>query len=106
MTAAERKRWLGRLKHDLVKPIVWLARDLVDVPIDELDRPDGRARVREALRAALALRDREGNPATPSEVWRAYREEIEPALALPERGALDMFERVVAQAQEAAREGG
>lgn len=96
--AAEWKRWLGRVRHDLVKPAGWRARDLRDTgaPPDATDRAALR-------RGLLDLRDAEGNAATASGVWRALREEIEAEAGGPQRAALDAFESIVRDAEEAAR---
>lgn len=98
MSNAAWKEWLGRLRHDLVKPAGWRARDLRDLGAP----PDGADRA--ALRRGLLdLRDGEGNPATATGVWRALREEIEDEAGPDERDALDTFEAVVRAAEETAR---
>jgi len=79
--------WLRRLRHDLLKPALWVARDLREV---------GRAPTpadREALRQSLLdLRDERGAPVTAPVLWAALRASA-PADLPP--AALDRFERVL-----------
>jgi hypothetical protein len=84
--------WLARLRHDLVKQLVWRARDVRD-----LAPPDGAKLLRDGL---FALVDGEGRPTSPRELWQALRAEA-PAPA----AALDRFEAVLDAAQAAVQAG-
>src|SRR4051812_1660541 len=91
--------WLGRVRHDLVKPACWRARDLRDA--------GGAATESDVIalrRGLLELVDADGERATARAVWRAFRDELEAtsvdALAID---ALDRFERAVVAAEERAR---
>ncbi len=70
------KDWLRRVRHDLVKRLVWPARDRLDDPVG------GQAQAGELL---AALIDEEGNPASAEAVWAGLREDApapgHPALA-------------------------
>lgn len=88
------QRWLARLRHDLVKPVAWIARDLV--ASGGAAAPDALALLR---RTAVSLRDDVGCTVDLVALWRTLRTE---APAAP-RAALDAFEaRVVAAAATAA----
>jgi hypothetical protein len=83
--------WLGRVQHDLVKRMLWPARDRRDL--------GGTASPGE-LRARLI--DDEGRPTSPGALWRALREDA-PAQIGP--AALDAFGAAVEQAADAAERG-
>ena len=57
--------WLARVQHDLVKRLLWPARDRRDL---------GGAPAPGELVASLV--DDEGNPASPAALWTALRAEI------------------------------
>jgi hypothetical protein len=84
--------WLARLKHDLVKRAVWLARDLRDA--GGAIRPADRAALRRNL---IELPDEEGRPVAATALWRVFREESTAPAA-----ALDAFGAAVEQAEAAA----
>jgi hypothetical protein len=84
--------WLSRLRHDLVKPAVWPARDLRDAAREPA--AGDLLRLRDAL---LDLRDGEGQALTASALWQRMRAE---APALP-AAALDAFGEAVAGAERA-----
>jgi len=79
--------WLRRLRHDLVKRLLWPARDRRDV--------GGKVRPGELL---ATLVDDEGNPATALAIWANLREHA-PA---PEHPALAAFAAALRQALAAA----
>jgi hypothetical protein len=79
--------WLRRLRHDLVKRLVWPARDRRDM---------GGAPLPGELCAKLI--DDEGKPATAAAVWTALKEEA-PA---PNHGALAEFETALGESLAAA----
>ncbi len=82
--------WLSRLRHDLVKRVLWPARDLVDSGVPPT------ATEAAALRAGLHdLIAPDGSPATARELWRRFRADAPTGLPA---AALDAFE----QALEAA----
>lgn len=82
--------WLSRLRHDLVKRVLWPARDLVDAPTSPT------AAEAAALRAGLVdLIAPDGSPATARALWRRFRADAPAAVPA---AALDAFE----QALEAA----
>jgi hypothetical protein len=80
--------WLARVRHDLVKRLLWPARDRLDA---------GGAPAPGELVAALI--DGEGRPVTAAVLWRALRAEAPSGLAL------DGFERALASALVAAEAG-
>jgi hypothetical protein len=87
--------WLLRLRHDLVKRAVWVARDLSQA---------GEARPGDlvALRRGLFdLRNDEGLPATAQELWARLRPE---APGIP-ASSLDAFAAALAQAEGAVAGG-
>lgn len=86
--------WLARLRHDLVKQVVWRARDLRD-----LQQAPTRADLLALRRGVLALRDDEGRAQSALALWQALRDE---ALGYP-AAALDAFGAAVAAVQEAAQ---
>jgi hypothetical protein len=88
------RRWLARLRHDLVKRALVPARDL-----RELGPGATAADVAALARGLLALVDDEGRPISACALWRALRAEIADAPA----GALDDFQRAVDEAEAAAR---
>ncbi len=91
------RRWLARLRHDLVKRALIPARDLREL----LDRGE-RARpadVEALARGLLALVDEEGCPATATALWRSFRADLPEAPRAP----LDAFERALRAAEERAR---
>jgi len=77
--------WLSRLRHDLVKRMVWPARDRRDA---------GGAPAPGEL--APRLIDNEGQPATPQDVW------AELAADAPPGAELDAFTAALARAVAAA----
>ena len=82
--------WLSRLRHDLVKRVLWPARDLVDAGV-----PPTAAEAA-ALRAGLVdLIAPDGSPATARDLWRRFRADAPSSVPA---AALDAFE----QALEAA----
>jgi len=81
--------WLRRARHDLVKPLVWTARDLVD-----LGRPLLATDLAEMRRALGQLIDQAGTSVTMDELWRQLRT-VAP-VAIP-AGALDRFEQALQQ---------
>jgi hypothetical protein len=83
--------WLGRLQHDLVKRLVWPARDRRDM--------GGRAAPGELM---VRLSDDEGRPVEAQACWRALRAEA-PA-AIPPR-ALVAFDQAIERAVAAAAAG-
>lgn len=91
-------RWLARVRHDLLKPAVWRARDLRELGTTPGD--DDRAALRRGL---LELRDDEGRPVTASELWRLLRREVERDLAERRGGALADFGRAVDEAEAAVQ---
>lgn len=83
--------WLGRVRHDLVKRLVWPARDRRDM---------GGAPAPGELTPRLI--DDEGRPATPDAIWRALTADA-PAEAAPD--ALQAFARALANVEVAAAAG-
>src|SRR5436190_13766699 len=85
--------WLARVQHDLVKRLLWPARDRRDLGGDPAPGE-----------LVADLVDDEGNPTTPAALWNALRAEIPAA-----PGPLDAFgaalERAVAAAQRGDLEG-
>jgi hypothetical protein len=79
--------WLRRLRHDLVKRLLWPARDRRDV---------GGAPHTGELRAQLV--DDEGRAATAAALWA----DLKAAAPNPEHPALAAFESVLTQAAAAA----
>lgn len=84
-----RHPWLGRVRHDLVKRLLWPARD----------RRDAGGPVRPG-ELAPTLVDEEGRPVTAEILWAAFRQEA-PAEVGEE--ALDAFEAALGRAVRAAR---
>jgi hypothetical protein len=80
--------WLARVRHDLVKRLLWPARDRLDV---------GGAPASGELVAALI--DAEGRPVTAADLWAALRADA-PVGLLP-----DAFEEALARALTAADAG-
>lgn len=83
--------WLARVQHDLVKRLLWPARDRRDM--------GGKAGPGELLPRLI---DDEGGNITAQALWDALRDECP---ATTESGALDSFGIAVAQAVAAAEEG-
>jgi len=84
-------RWLARVRHDLVKRLVWPARDRRDA---------GGAPAPGELVAQLV--DDEGRPAPATAIWSALATEAPPTTP---QGVLDDFGRALAHAEAAARAG-
>jgi hypothetical protein len=89
--------WLRRLRHDLVKPALWVARDLC-----ELGAEPAAADLAQLRRGLEALVDTEGAPITARDLFARLRAEA-PA-ALPP-AALDAFGRVLDEAAAAVTAG-
>jgi hypothetical protein len=85
MTAAD---WLARLRHDLVKRLVWPARDR-----RELGGAPGPGEL------VPRLVDDEGRPTDAGSLWRSLAEDAPPSLRL------DAFAAALAQAIAAAEVG-
>src|SRR5512140_1405899 len=82
--------WLSRLRHDLVKRVLWPARDLLDSGVSPT------AAEAAALRAGLVdLVAPDGSPATARDLWRRFRADAPTGVPA---AVLDAFE----QALEAA----
>ena len=87
------REWLARVQHDLVKRLLWPARDRRDL--------GGKPAPGELLPQLI---DDEGRPTTPVGLWLALRAEIEgPAEALDAFGAA--LDRAVGAAQGGDLEG-
>jgi hypothetical protein len=85
--------WLSRLRHDLVKRVLWPARDLLDA-----GAPPTAAEAA-ALRAGLAdLVAPDGSPTTARDLWRRFRAEAPPRIPA---AALEAFEQALAAAEAA-----
>lgn len=85
--------WLGRLRHDLVKRVLWPARDLVE------SGAAPTAAEAAALRAGLAdLVAPDGSPTTARDLWRRFRADVPPAVPA---AALDAFEQALEAADTA-----
>jgi hypothetical protein len=82
--------WLARLRHDLVKRLLWPARDRSEM--------GGAAAPGELVPSLI---DGEGRPVTAEALWRAMRAD---APALP-AAALDAFEAALGRALAAAAAG-
>ena len=89
MAAMSPAAWLARLRHDLVKHLLWPARDRRDL---------GGAPASGELVPQLI--DAEGNPIAAAALWRELRAE-----APLEAGALDGFEAALTRALAAAAAG-
>lgn len=85
MTPAD---WLARVRHDLLKPLLWPARDRREM--------GGAPAPRELVPALI---DGEGRPVTAAASWAALRAEAPPALS---RQALDAFDAALSRALSAA----
>jgi hypothetical protein len=83
--------WLRRLRHDLVKRLLWPARDRADL--------GGAPAAGELVPRLL---DDEGQPIAPEALWLALRAQ---APAKADAPALDEFARALARATAAARSG-
>jgi len=81
--------WLARVQHDLVKRLLWPARDRRDL---------GGAPAPGELVASLV--DDEGNPTTPAALWAALRAEI-----AADSAPLNAFGAALDQAVAAAQRG-
>lgn len=86
------ERWLARVRHDLVKRLVWPARDRRDV---------GGAPASGELVATLV--DEEGAPTTPHALWSALRSDGSGGEASAE--AIRRFEAALTRAVSAAAAG-
>ena len=85
--------WLSRLRHDLVKRVLWPARDLLDSGVAPT------AAEAAALRAGLHdLVAPDGSPATASDLWRRFR--MDAPASVP-AAALDAFEQALTAAETA-----
>jgi hypothetical protein len=85
--------WVSRLRHDLVKRVLWPARDLLDAGL-----PPTAAEAA-ALRAGLGdLVAPDGSPTTARELWRRFRADAPPAVPA---AALDAFEQALEAADTA-----
>jgi hypothetical protein len=82
--------WLGLVNHDLVKRLLWPARDRRAM--------GGPLRPGELV---VALAGEDGRPRSAVETWRSLRAEL-PAIGPAADDACDAFELVVASAQRAA----
>lgn len=80
--------WLKRLQHDLVKRVVWPARDQLD---------EGGTGVAGSLMVSLI--DEEGRPVTATELWKAMEADAPPGLDT------STFGGELGRALEAARAG-
>jgi hypothetical protein len=80
--------WLRRLRHDLVKRLLWPARDRLDM--------GGKVRPGELV---VALIDDEGRPTTAETLWASFRQDA-PG---PRHPALATFEPALLAAVAAAR---
>jgi hypothetical protein len=89
------KAWLGRLRHDLVKPLVWPARDLLD-----LGRPLQPTDLAELERSLTRLIDQAGTPVTLTALWHQLRAAAPATLPA---AALDRFELALLQVEPACR---
>ena len=85
--------WLARLRHDLVKRVLWPARDRRDL--------GGTPAPRELVPSLI---DGEGRPIAATALWSALRAEAPRALAL-DVAALDAFEAALARTVVAAEAG-
>ena len=85
--------WLARLKHDLVKQVVWRARDLRD--LGQHATPADMAALGRAL---LELRDGEGRAVDAVGLWDAFMGDPD---APPRQASIDDFGRAVRSAQDA-----
>jgi hypothetical protein len=83
------REWLARVQHDLVKRLLWPARDRREL--------GGTAQPGELLPHLI---DEEGQPTTPLDLWRALRQEAPAPTA-----ALDLFEGALERAVLAAEAG-
>lgn len=82
--------WLRRLRHDLVKRLVWPARDRRDM--GGLPAPG---------ELSCRLVDDEGRPATPEALWSALKADAPE----PHHGALAEFETALGASLAAAQRG-
>jgi hypothetical protein len=85
--------WLGRLRHDLVKRLLWPARDRRD-----MGGPPAAGEL------VPSLIDGEGRAVTAAALWRALRADAPAALAR-EGAALDAFGAALGRALAAAEAG-
>jgi hypothetical protein len=93
MTLPAWHAWLGRVQHDLVKRVVWPARDRRDM---------AGAQPPATGELVATLVDEEGNAVSAQTLWSMLRTEL-PGPAPAE--ALASFAGAVARAEEAARAG-
>lgn len=85
--------WLARLRHDLVKRLLWPARDRRDL--------GGAPAPRELVPSLI---DGEGRPIAAVALWKALRADAPPGLARA-APALDAFEAALARTVVAAEAG-
>ena len=81
--------WLRRLRHDLLKRVLWPARDRRDM--------GGAVAPGELV---VTLVDDEGTPATADAIWRSFRQ----AAPVPGHPAFVAFGQALARATTAARQ--
>jgi hypothetical protein len=91
--AMDAAAWLARLRHDLVKRLLWPARDRREL---------GGAP--EAGELVPGLIDGEGRPVDAEALWAAMRADAPPAIAAEAR-ALDAFQAALSRALAAAGRG-
>jgi len=89
--AAEVNAWLGRVRHDLVKRLVWPARDRRDLGGDP-----------EPGELSPRLIDEEGRPASPDAVWKTLAADAPPEATAD---VLQTFASALDQARAAAAAG-
>ena len=92
------RSWIGRVRHDLVKRVLWAWRDLRAVP-EPLSAAD-QQRLRAGL---LALVDDEGAPIAALALWEALRRDAPQPLP---RGCAEAFTAALAAAERLARDPG
>lgn len=88
--------WLARLRHDLLKPVLWCVRDLRE--LGRLGGPLAPADLHALRRSLLELRDSEGQRITALSLWR----ELRPGCPAPP-AAQSAFEAALAAAEAAVR---
>lgn len=93
MEPHESSRWLARVKHDLVKRMVWPARDLADTA-----SPCTPPNIQLLRDGALDLRNDDGDTTDAVQLWQTLVRDA-PGCVLPQ--ALERFGLAVAHAQQA-----
>lgn len=98
--------WLARLRHDLLKPVLWCVRDLRD--LGRLDGPLAAADLQALRRSLLELRDGEGQRVTALSLWQELRADspAPPAAVAAFEAALAAAEAEVAAVGSARPSGG